>query len=96
MRSSVTGIIHNGMYVFSAIPKAKIERSAAWRVDFNLALGSFESSLTTVRSLIDFALSTRLSKPPRIVFTSSVSVLRSQFSGIFVADSADFLYRCRA
>jgi nucleoside-diphosphate-sugar epimerase len=50
----------------------------AWRVDFNLALASFESSLAGVRNLVDFAISTRLAKPPRIVFTSSVSVLRSK------------------
>jgi NAD(P)-dependent dehydrogenase (short-subunit alcohol dehydrogenase family) len=54
------------------------EVSAAWRVDFNLALSSFEPSIKAIRILMDFALSTKLAKPPRLVFTSSVSVLRSE------------------
>jgi hypothetical protein len=79
MRSSVTGIIHNGENLPCSV-LAIAEVISAWRVDFNLALTSFESSLAAVRSLVDFALSSHLAKPPRIVFTSSVSVLRSKLA----------------
>lgn len=49
----------------------------AWRVDFNLALTSFESNIRGLRNLVNFALSSPLTEPARIVFTSSVGTLRS-------------------
>ena len=43
----------------------------AWRVDFNLSLPSFESSIAGVRKLIDFACATQYTT--RLFFTSSIS-----------------------
>jgi hypothetical protein len=50
----------------------------AYRVDFNVSLASFEPQLLIVRRFINFALSSPRTVPPSIVFTSSVSVLRSE------------------
>ncbi|KIJ64864.1 hypothetical protein HYDPIDRAFT_132032 [Hydnomerulius pinastri MD-312] len=47
----------------------------AWPVNFNLALNSFETAIRGVRNLVDFALSSLLPTPPKIIFTSSVGVL---------------------
>lgn len=52
--------------------------TSAWRVDFNLALSSFEPLIRGVRSLVDLALASPHPTPARIVFTSSVSVVASQ------------------
>lgn len=52
-------------------------RNLAWRVDFNLSLSSFENTIEGVRALIDLALSSPRSAPPRFVFTSSIGVFRS-------------------
>ncbi|TDL22741.1 acetyl-CoA synthetase-like protein [Rickenella mellea] len=46
----------------------------AWKVDFNIPLSSFEPLLQGVRNLVDLALASPLSSPPRFVFTSSVAV----------------------
>ncbi|KZT66300.1 acetyl-CoA synthetase-like protein [Daedalea quercina L-15889] len=46
----------------------------AWRVDFNLALASFEPNIKGLRRLVDLALST--ARPSKLVFTSSVGILR--------------------
>ena len=52
---------------------------AAWRVDFNLTLLSFETYIADLRRLINFALTCRLSEPPRFLFVSSVAaVARSE------------------
>ena len=48
---------------------------AAWRVDFNLTLLSFETYIADLRRLIDFALSCRLPEPPRFLFVSSVATV---------------------
>lgn len=47
----------------------------AWRVDFNLALKSFESNIRGTRTLIDFALKSKLL--PTFLFVSSIGVLRN-------------------
>ncbi|THV08178.1 acetyl-CoA synthetase-like protein [Dendrothele bispora CBS 962.96] len=44
----------------------------AWRVDFNLGLGSFESDIKGIRSMVDFALAT----DSLLVFTSSIGIFR--------------------
>jgi Male sterility protein len=49
----------------------------AWRVDFNLRVSSFESGIGGVRTLVDLALSSPQPSPPRLLFASSVGVLRS-------------------
>ncbi|THH15912.1 hypothetical protein EW146_g4654 [Bondarzewia mesenterica] len=52
----------------------------AWRVDFNLALSSFEPLIAGVRNLVNLSLSCSRPTPPPILFTSSVSVVMSQTS----------------
>ncbi|TBU28871.1 acetyl-CoA synthetase-like protein [Dichomitus squalens] len=49
----------------------------AWKVDFNLALASYEVDLKAVRNLVELALSSPYVEPPRIQFISSVGVLRN-------------------
>ncbi|CAL1699334.1 unnamed protein product [Somion occarium] len=49
----------------------------AWPVNFNLSLSSFEVIIKGVRALIDLALSSPLPSPPRLVFISSIGVLRN-------------------
>ncbi|KAI0700690.1 acetyl-CoA synthetase-like protein [Cerioporus squamosus] len=46
----------------------------AWKVDFNLALSSFESDLQGVRNLVDLCLSSHHAAPPKFVFISSIGV----------------------
>lgn len=45
----------------------------AWRLDFNLALASFESNVRGTRHLIDLARASNKVLKPRFLFTSSVS-----------------------
>ncbi|KAH8114663.1 acetyl-CoA synthetase-like protein [Phellopilus nigrolimitatus] len=47
----------------------------AYPVNFNMSLTSFESSILSLRRLIDLALSSPLATPPRLLFTSSISVV---------------------
>ncbi|KDQ13755.1 hypothetical protein BOTBODRAFT_160018 [Botryobasidium botryosum FD-172 SS1] len=49
----------------------------AWRVDFNVMLPSFAPLIQGVRNLADLALASPHPNPPRLVFTSSISVVRS-------------------
>ncbi|TFY65192.1 hypothetical protein EVJ58_g2123 [Rhodofomes roseus] len=49
----------------------------AWKVDFAINLPSFEPQVQGVRSLIDFALTSRLPSPPRLLFTSSMATLQN-------------------
>ncbi|KZT01340.1 acetyl-CoA synthetase-like protein [Laetiporus sulphureus 93-53] len=49
----------------------------AWRVDFNLALTSFQSNVKGVRALINFALTSPLAETPRIIYTSSIGVFQN-------------------
>ena len=48
---------------------------AAWRVDFNLTLPSFESYVADLRRLVNFASSFRLPPPPLFLFVSSVAAV---------------------
>ena len=45
----------------------------AWRLDFNLALSSFEGNVRGTRHLIDLARASRWAVKPRFLFTSSVA-----------------------
>jgi len=45
----------------------------AWRLDFNLALSSFEPNVRGTRHLIDLARASNQAGKPRFLFTSSVS-----------------------
>ncbi|OAX38467.1 putative aminoadipate reductase [Rhizopogon vinicolor AM-OR11-026] len=49
----------------------------AWRLDFNLALSSFEPHIRGTRNLIDLALSSPHHSKPRFMFTSSISTAQS-------------------
>ncbi|GJJ05919.1 putative NRPS-like protein biosynthetic cluster [Clathrus columnatus] len=48
----------------------------AWNVNFNISLASFEPAIRGVRNLINFALSSPYSTPPRLLFTSSVGTIK--------------------
>ncbi|CCL99492.1 uncharacterized protein FIBRA_01510 [Fibroporia radiculosa] len=48
----------------------------AWRVDFKVALASFEQNVRGLRHLIDLALTSPLPRPPQVLFTSSVGVFQ--------------------
>lgn len=50
----------------------------AWRVDFVIKLNSFEPQVQGVRALIDFALTSALPEPPKLVFESSMGALQSK------------------
>ncbi|KAG0703313.1 putative aminoadipate reductase [Suillus ampliporus] len=49
----------------------------AWRLDFNLALSSFEPHVRGMRNLVDLALSSPRHPKPRFMFTSSISSAQS-------------------
>ncbi|KZT61229.1 acetyl-CoA synthetase-like protein [Calocera cornea HHB12733] len=44
----------------------------AWRIDFNLAVSSFESNIRGSRALIDLALTAGGTSPAQLIFTSSI------------------------
>ncbi|KAH7907693.1 hypothetical protein BJ138DRAFT_455649 [Hygrophoropsis aurantiaca] len=48
----------------------------AWRVDFNVALKTFEADIKGLRNLIDFALAAPFPEPVRLVYTSSIGVFQ--------------------
>jgi len=77
--TSVRYITYRRVLPFLTWPNACRRSLAAWRVDFNLTLLSFETYVADLRRLIDFALSCRLPEPPRLLFVSSIAaVLRSE------------------
>ncbi|KAF8896177.1 hypothetical protein BD779DRAFT_1608500 [Infundibulicybe gibba] len=49
----------------------------AWRLDFNLALASFESNISATRNLLDLALASPQASSIRFLFTSSVASAQS-------------------
>jgi len=76
VRTSITHIIHNGEdrlpYCISSL---SLNSLVGYRVNFNLSLTSFEPNVRTVRYMIDLALSSPFTDPPRLEFVSSVGVL---------------------
>ncbi|GJJ05918.1 putative secondary metabolism biosyntheticenzyme [Clathrus columnatus] len=48
----------------------------AWNVNFNISLASLEPAIRGVRNLVNFALSSPYSTPPRLLFTSSVGIIK--------------------
>ncbi|KAH8113759.1 acetyl-CoA synthetase-like protein [Phellopilus nigrolimitatus] len=46
----------------------------AWRVDFNVAVTSFEPNIRSVRNFVDFALGGHGAAPARMLFISSIGV----------------------
>jgi hypothetical protein len=49
--------------------------ASAWPVDFTLPLSAFEPAIRGLRRLVDFALESPKSSPPRLLFASSIGVL---------------------
>ncbi|KZO93862.1 acetyl-CoA synthetase-like protein [Calocera viscosa TUFC12733] len=47
----------------------------AWRLDFNLALSSFESNVRSSRALVDLALRSQKARPAQLIFTSSIGTV---------------------
>ncbi|KZT73708.1 acetyl-CoA synthetase-like protein [Daedalea quercina L-15889] len=60
----------------------------AWRVDFVITLNSFEPQVQGVRSLVDFALSSPLPEPPRLVFESSMGTLQGAPAEEFILETS--------
>ncbi|PIL34345.1 hypothetical protein GSI_03120 [Ganoderma sinense ZZ0214-1] len=48
----------------------------AWKVDFNMAIPSFEPDIQGARNLVDLALGSPFATPPPVIFISSVGVFR--------------------
>jgi nucleoside-diphosphate-sugar epimerase len=53
----------------------------AWKLDFNLSLGSFEPNIRGTRNLIDFALAGPNPSCTRFLFTSTVASAQSWNQG---------------
>ncbi|KAL5495879.1 hypothetical protein ACEPAI_1343 [Sanghuangporus weigelae] len=50
-----------------------------WQVNFNLPVSKFEANIQSVRNLVDFALTTKISssQPVKLIFISSLGVFRN-------------------
>ncbi len=59
----------------------------AWRVDFNVALPSFEPLIAGARNLLDFALNSSIPGGPRTLFVSSISSMRRTFFVSLISQS---------
>ncbi len=80
----MTHIIHNGEHSeHETIINIHVV-CIAWKIDFNLALPSYEVDLRAVRNLVELTLGSPFVTPPRILFVSSVGVLRSKLFDDFV------------
>ena len=64
------------------MPENTHDISTAWRVDFNMALISFEPLVAGLRRLIDLATSANVPGGARLVFVSSISVIRGNLSSL--------------
>lgn len=51
----------------------------AWRVNFDLAVASFEPNIRSVRNFVDFSLNGHGASPARLLFVSSIGVFQSKF-----------------
>ncbi|CCM02378.1 uncharacterized protein FIBRA_04473 [Fibroporia radiculosa] len=49
----------------------------AWPVNFNIPLSSFEPSITGLRRLVDFALTSPQRNPPHLTFASSIGIFQN-------------------
>ena len=54
--------------------------SIAWQVNFNLKVTSFEEDLQGLRNLLDLAVSSQYTVPPKFMFVSSIGVLASEYT----------------
>ncbi|KAJ7508328.1 hypothetical protein B0H11DRAFT_1704324, partial [Mycena galericulata] len=63
----------------------------AWQVDFKMSLSSMEPCVAATRNLIDLALSSAHTTPPRFVFVSTAAVFRSTCPLYFVFSFPEWL-----
>jgi len=56
---------------------------AAWPVNFNYAIATFEPAVKGVKELVDLSLRSKFDKPPKFLFVSSVAVTRSKYLGSY-------------
>ncbi|KAJ7139272.1 hypothetical protein C8R44DRAFT_302385 [Mycena epipterygia] len=49
----------------------------AWPVDFNMSISSMEPSVAGTRTLVDFALSSGHTTPPKFIFVSTAGIFRN-------------------
>lgn len=77
LQTSVTHIIHNGKILMHR-SNSYLKCSLAWRVNFDLAVASFESNIRSVRNFIDFSLTAHVATPARLLFISSVGIFTSK------------------
>ncbi|KAF7352571.1 Acetyl-CoA synthetase-like protein [Mycena venus] len=61
---------------------------AAWPVDFNLTLRSFEDSVNGLRNLVDFSLGSPFKEPPTLIYTSSIGIFQNVTEGTILAEKA--------
>ena len=57
--------------------RADLLYTVAWPVNFNMSLESFEPNIQMLQDLTNLALSSPFVTPARLVFISSIGVLRS-------------------
>ncbi|KAJ6464064.1 hypothetical protein C8R45DRAFT_1025143 [Mycena sanguinolenta] len=62
---------------------------AAWPVDFNLALPSFEPNIKGLRNLVDFVLGSPFVEPPKLLFTSSIGIFKNNSQNIITETLVD-------
>ena len=85
IRTTVTHIMHNGEilpYLPSILCCARPDLSCltiAWKVDFNMAIQSFEPDIQGARNLVDLALGSPCATPPPVIFVSSLGVFGSEY-----------------
>ncbi|KAI9459309.1 acetyl-CoA synthetase-like protein [Russula earlei] len=74
IHQSVTHIIHSGRKRPSSIRPIILSIPTAWKINFNLSLTSFEDTISGVRALVDFAITSPHTRPPHLLFVSSIAV----------------------
>lgn len=75
--SSVTHIIHNGVYpLIFFLRKYLTNFSSAWAVDFLTSLSDHEDLIQGTRNLIDFAQRSRLSMKPSLSYISTIGIFQ--------------------
>ena len=63
---------------FDIVPKRDTDGRAAWKVDFNMSISSFEQDIQGVRNFVDLAISSPYTNAPTVMVVSSVSVFLSK------------------
>ena len=66
------------MLILNVITNTIEREHTAWQVDFNVGLGSFRPFFKSIRQLVEIALSSSYTQPPKIQFISSNGVFQSE------------------